>query len=317
MTQLLHDTFCDQAHFVQRQMQRGDSTRLGIREETLTDIVINAIASDHGDCVYTKKFTHKQENSLSGADWLWCVGEPGAWISFAVQAKIESRKTKGINYLHYGRGQQYNRLINFGRAFRIIPKYSLFSVVEENEKLGDPYLGEIDPFQWAFSVISPKHVRHLRTAAERKVSRVRPYSLPWSYVFHHHADSPRPLARSIAENLAKAYWPMENRHRAELGQQPVDCYRNTKWENPHPDRFVTPDISMLALYLLVSSDKRQLDPIPQVSLISTMPATAALELELQKVKAKLAWKRRERSFSRAMSFLDIGGTRYLTYNDRN
>lgn len=315
MPKSLHETLTCQARAVQREMKRADSTRLGIQEETLTDLVINAIASDHSDCVYTKKFTHKEESNLSGVDWLWCVGEPGAWISFAVQAKIESRKTKRINYLHYREGQQYNRLINFSRAFGIIPKYSLFSVVEEGENPGIPDLADLEPILWAFSAISPKHVRHLRTPQDRQVSRVRPYSLPWSYIFTHHGDSYQPLARSIAENLARAYWPMENHHRVELGQRPVDRYRNTKWENPQPDRFVTPDIPLLALYLLVSCETHRIDPVPQVSMISTTSVAAALDAELHKAQPKLAWKRREASFDRAMSFLDTGGTRYLTYDE--
>ena len=177
-------------------------------------------------------------------------------------------------------------------------------------------MGETDPVQWAFSAISPKHLCHLRTSNERNVARVRPYCLPWSYVFHQPADAAQPLARSIAENLAKAYWPMENRHRAELGQKPINRYRNTRWQNPYPDRFITSDIPMLALCLLVSSDRHQLDPIPQVSVISSIPVTVALDAELQKARSKLIWKRRESLFRRAISSLDIGGRRYLSYGER-
>ncbi len=72
-----------------------------------------------------------------------------------------------------------------------------------------------------------------------------------------------------------------------------------------------PDIPLLALYLLVSDGKHRLNPVPQISMISTIPARAALEEELQKASVKLAWKRREKSFRRAMSFLEAGGTRYL------
>ncbi len=197
MAKTLHDTLCDHAYAIQRN-EAYALTGLGLREETLTDLVVNAIAAGHSDFVYTKKFTHKEESSVSGADWLWCVGEPGAWISFAVQAKIESRKTRRINYLHYREGQQYNRLVNFCKIFGIIPKYSLFSAIEQDEVIGEGCLRTIEPVQWAFSAIAPKHVSHLRTAKERCVSRVRPYSLPWSYIFSQQADSVQPLAKGIA-----------------------------------------------------------------------------------------------------------------------
>jgi hypothetical protein len=81
---VLYETFHEQAQWTSDIIQSGFSTRLGILEETITDMHLLAIARRHGDYVVTRKFSRKEEGSQSGADWLWCIGEPGAWFSLLV-----------------------------------------------------------------------------------------------------------------------------------------------------------------------------------------------------------------------------------------
>jgi hypothetical protein len=86
------------------EMDKAIYTGLGIQEETITDILLNGIQFELDKNFLTRKFSHKEEGNITGADWLWCIGEPGSWITFAVQAKIANRNTGRINYLHYKSG---------------------------------------------------------------------------------------------------------------------------------------------------------------------------------------------------------------------
>src|SRR6266545_57232 len=122
LTQMICETFKNQASRISKELARASYTGLGIQEETLTDSLLIRIQFEHDENFLTRKFTRKEEGSITGADWLWCIGEPGAWITFAVQAKIASLKTGKVNYLHYRKGEQYNLLINFCKQFRFISK---------------------------------------------------------------------------------------------------------------------------------------------------------------------------------------------------
>ena len=135
MTQMICDTFKNQASRISNEITRASYTGLGIQEETLSESLLIRIQFEHNEKFFTRKFTGKEEGNITGADWLWCIGEPGSWITFAVQAKIASLKTGRVNYLHYRNGEQYNLLINFCKQFRFIPKYSVFSKLVSGAKL--------------------------------------------------------------------------------------------------------------------------------------------------------------------------------------
>jgi hypothetical protein len=120
---------------VAKEVDIAGYTGLGIHEETLSDLVLNRIRYEYADNFLTRKFTRKEEGSVTGADWLWCIGEPGSWITFAVQAKIVNVDTGRVNYLHYRKGEQHDILINFCRQFRFIPKYSIYGKINDEIKV--------------------------------------------------------------------------------------------------------------------------------------------------------------------------------------
>src|SRR5690349_11164115 len=117
----LYETFHEQAQWTSEIIQSGYSTRLGILEETITDMHLLAIARRHSDYVVTRKFSRKEEGSQSGADWLWCIGEPGAWFSLLVQAKVVQPHTATCRFLDYRSGEQRRPLLRFARLYRLFP----------------------------------------------------------------------------------------------------------------------------------------------------------------------------------------------------
>ena len=125
-------TFQQQALIIASEVEKASYTGLGIQEETITDSLLNRVQYEHKDNFTTRKFTRREEGSITGADWVWCIGEPGAWITFAVQAKIANINTGRVNFLHYRKGEQYALLINFARQFRFVPKYSIYAKIDED-----------------------------------------------------------------------------------------------------------------------------------------------------------------------------------------
>jgi hypothetical protein len=104
----IFDTFQQQALIIADEVDKAGYTGLGIQEETITDSLLIRIKYEHQENFHTRKFTKKEEANISGADWLWCIGEPGAWITFAVQAKIANLNTGRVKHLHYNNGEQYD-----------------------------------------------------------------------------------------------------------------------------------------------------------------------------------------------------------------
>jgi hypothetical protein len=77
----MFDTFQQQALTIADQIAKAGYTGLGIQEETITDSLLIRIQYEHEENFAIRKFTKKEEANISGADWLWCIGEPGAWIT--------------------------------------------------------------------------------------------------------------------------------------------------------------------------------------------------------------------------------------------
>jgi hypothetical protein len=89
----LYQTFRDVALRTGQLIEAGAVSGLGIFEETLTDVNLLEIDRRNKDYIRTYKYKKREEGSKSGADWLWCIGEPGSWISLLIQAKIVNPKT--------------------------------------------------------------------------------------------------------------------------------------------------------------------------------------------------------------------------------
>lgn len=259
------DTFSKQAIRVAKEVDIAGYTSLGIQEETLSDLLLNQIQFNHADNFLTRKFTKREEGSITGADWLWCIGKPGSWITFAVQAKIVNVFTGRVNFLHYRGGEQYSLLINFCRQFKFIPKYSVYGGTEsgnnaftrETEELRD-----IPLEQWAFSMISPRYIRDLKTPREKHVSTVLRFSIPWVYVFCSKNNNTSSLAEIVANNLERVYWKIEMEFRPKNNRKAQENRGRMNWENPWPSSLITQHIPLPVLYLLTSNNLPRKIPIP-------------------------------------------------------
>lgn len=307
-------TFKNQAFQIDNEIARAGYTGLGIQEETLSDLLLNRIQFEHEDNFFTRKFTRKEEGNISGSDWLWCIGEPGAWITFAVQAKIVNLKTGRVHYLHYREGEQYNLLVNFSKQFGVIPKYSIFAKVDENaanlnEKCDA--LKDIPLEQWAFSTVSPKYIKNLSTRKERHISSVLQFAIPWSYVFCSKETNSKSIARQIAQNLEDIYWVLENSYRQQNNQTPRNSFKQIIWENPQPSKLVTQDVPLPVLYLLTQPRFIHKVPIANVSIFSNIPVQLALKNELEKIEGTRQWKTFPKTFENTVNRIQERATTYL------
>jgi hypothetical protein len=287
------NTISEMALRVAKEVDIAGYTGLGIHEETLSDLVLNRIRYEYADNFLTRKFTRKEEGSVTGADWLWCIGEPGSWITFAVQAKIVNIDTGRVNYLHYRKGEQHDLLINFCRQFRFIPKYSIYGKIDDQMdiftmRLDD--LKDIPAEQWAFSMISPLYIKNLKTPKEKHVSNVLKYSVPWSYVFCKKPGDNTSLAETISKNLERVYWIFEKEFRPKRHRKEQNDDSRINWENPLPSKFISEDIPLPVLYLLTKKSFSHKVPIPNVSIFSASPVQQVIEAEIKKIENRRQWK---------------------------
>ncbi len=290
-TKNICNTLLSQTVKIADAVEKASFTGLGIQEETITDLILNNIQYEHEENFYTRKFTRREEGNYSGADWLWCIGEPGAWITFAVQAKITNIKTGRVNYLHYRSGKQHSLLINFSKQFGFIPKYAVYANPDKTVDLFSRKMLKNVPFsQWAFTSISPRYIKHLSTPKERHMSTVLQYAIPWTYAFCEEKNTNTLLANSIAQKLDDIYWLFENEYRRQHNQKEKFKYQRTNWENPEPLKLLSKSIPLPVLYLLTQDNFPSKVPVPNVSVLSRRPALQVLDLELEKNKNLRQWK---------------------------
>jgi len=313
-TKKICNSVSEMALRVAKEVDIAGYTGLGIQEETLSDLVLNQIRYVYSDNFLTRKFTKKEEGNISGADWLWCLGEPGAWITFAVQAKIVNVKTGRVNYLHYRKGEQCELLVDFCRQFRFIPKYSIYGSVNRDVEIFASRLEELKHIpieQWSFSMVAPKYIKDLKTPTDKQISSVLKFSIPWSYVFCDKTDNDLPLAIRIAKNLENLYWRFENEFKIRRRKGVKSQSKRTNWENPFPSDFITNDVPLPVLYLLTNKRFPYKVPIPNVSIFSTSPVHQLLETELKKIEDRRQWKNFPGVFERAIWRIQDRNDRFL------
>lgn len=187
---LTHDELCltlkNRAQWTSKNIGDGLSTRLGLLEETITDVNLLEIAKVHQDYVITKKFTRRQEGSQSGADWLWCVGEPGSWLILLVQAKIVNPATGNCQSLNYRKGEQCSLLVAYARKIRAVPLYVIYSHIPSGYQpppKASPKFGDIDSEYWGCAWLTPKTVKALNRNKHKKLELILAESIPWSLPF--------------------------------------------------------------------------------------------------------------------------------------
>ena len=302
----IFDTFQQQTLIIADEVHKAGYTGLGIQEETITDSLLIRIQYEHKENFTTRKFTKKEEANFSGADWLWCIGEPGAWITFAIQAKIANLITGRVNFLHYHNGEQYALLINFARQFGFIPKYTIYSKVDDKINLfarSVPKLSNRPAGMWSFAAISPIYVKHLLSPKEKHISSVLQFAVPWAHAFCEEGNENIPIARAIAGNLESVYWSLANEHRRRHKQNPRYSYSRINWENPQPLQLVSESMPLPVLYLMTQQRFPHKVPISNVSVFSRQPVLQSLEIELAKVDGSKKWKIFPRVFERKVEKL--------------
>jgi len=296
MTALIKDifnTFHQQSLMIADEVKKAGYTGLGIQEESITDILLNRIAYEHKENFATRKFTRKEEGNFSGADWLWCIGEPGAWITFAIQAKIANINTGRVNYLHYRNGEQHSSLIRFARQFHFIPKYTIYAKVSDEIELFSKSVLELSntPIeQWSFASISPSYIKNLLAAKERHISSVLQFAIPWTYAFHENSNENMSIAKLIAGNFEKVYWNLENESRRRRKQNLVTSFKRINWENPQPLQLVSKSIPLPVLYLMTQNKFPHKVPISNVSIFSQASVLEIISTELAKIESTRKWK---------------------------
>lgn len=286
----LCETFQECTAWTNGSIEDGLSSRLGILEETLTDINLVKISKRHSDFILTKKFSRREEGSQSGADWLWCIGEPGAWFSLLVQAKIVNPVTSTCHLLNYRSGEQCKLLTNFSRRYRLLPLYCLYSYIAEEfypSSKSLPSLSKISSSEWACSLVIPKFVKKLVKQKHKKQSDLLKYGIPWTYPFYQaEANSDQQLAYSLAEAMRQIRTEFESVNSSEASVYLLDTpsekankqgTSRISWDNPDPLLLITPELPNIALRLLEGKISAVKSPIAGVSIISSVPVEAALQ----------------------------------------
>ena len=315
----IFNTFQQQALIIAEEVYKAGYTGLGIQEETITDSLLNRIQYEHKENFATRKFTKKEEGNISGADWLWCIGEPGAWITFAIQAKIANMNTGRVNFLHYNHGDQYSLLINFAKQFHFIPKYTIYSMVDDKIELFSrsvPELSNRPAKLWSFASISPFYIKKLLSRKEKHISNVLQFAVPWDYAFCDEVTESTQIARIIAENFENLYWAFENEHRRRHKQKPTYGYKRINWENPQPLRLVSESMPLPVLYLMTQKRFSHKVPISNVSVFSKSPVLEVIEIELAKIEGSKVWRNFPMVFERKVKKLQNSDRIYMLTDGR-
>jgi hypothetical protein len=283
----LYDTFCERTRWTNYMIETGFASRLGIFEETITDVNLAEIWHRHPDHVLTKKFSRRQEGSESGADWLWCIGEPGSWLSLLIQAKVVNPANSICYQLNYQSGQQRDLLVKFAHQHKLLPLYCVYNHIAEGTRppaKAAPSLSGIDPSEWACALLIPKHVKTLTKQDKRKQIDILNYGIPWTYPFHYAATSEQPLlAEALAEAIGKVRADFDElerrlqsrtRTRARTINQPKI---RVELDNPDPSLLVTSDLPKIVLDLVKGKINPLHAPVGGVSIVSKIPIRPYLE----------------------------------------
>ncbi|WP_242342703.1 hypothetical protein [Anaeromyxobacter terrae] len=295
----LRETLESRATWTNNIIRDGFTSRLGILEETITDMHLLEIHQRHRAHVWTRKFTRKEEASLSGADWLWIIGEPGSWFPVAIQAKIINPANGKCRLLNYKGGQQLGTLVRFARTYRFLPRYCVYSTLDGSfapkSRLMPGLRLPLD--QWACTLVAPRAVS---TLIQRKMSLqedILNEGIPWAVPFAGSSSSsstpPRnesssaasPLDESLATSIA-SQMPMllTPSDRAALAKDPgKKLSRRVRWDDPDPRAALTLEFPRIAAHLLagygarrVWGSTRERLPVAGVSVISSEPIAEAL-----------------------------------------
>lgn len=282
-------TLQERAKWTDRSIKHGLSTRLGLMEETITDINLLEVAMQHEDYVFTKKFSRRQEGSVSGADWLWCIGEPGAWLLLLVQAKIISPKTGKCNYLNYRRGSQRSLLLKYARKIRAMPIYVVYAHIPtgyEPPPKASPHFSRMDANDWGCSWVTPRSVKKLVLAKSYKLEDVLRHGIPWASPFcaEPTSDAPLGLAAQVARGFQGTRAKLTDRHLVPQLVEKTETSterkkHRTEWDEVDPNQLIQESFPNVVTRLLNQAQQSR----PAIGGISVVSAVPLRELEERKL----------------------------------
>lgn len=276
----------ERAHWTHNIITKSTMFRLGIMEETITDMHLFSIADKFSNNVLTKKFNRREEGSKSGADWLWIIGEPGSWLPLLIQAKIINPQTGNIQRLDYKNGNQRKRLLSYARQHGFVPLYCIYSSIQSEFKLPDYFAYVERPIEdWACSFVSPKTVRFLSKAGIRNQSEILKHAMPWMEPFCLVSAYSEPNGQSIALSIENIRDNFEKEKIYKLtgkiiARQEVSLQKRTSWENLDATHAVRKNIPRSICEWFREETCNFHVPLSGASIISSVPITQIKELNI-------------------------------------
>lgn len=274
------------AHWTQNFILRSNALRLGILEETITDMHLFSVADKYGENVITRKFNRREEGAKSGADWLWIVGEPGNWLPLLIQAKVVNPRTQNCQHFDYKNGEQRRRLLQYARQHYYLPLYCIYSYIPSHFNPPKQFMrANRSNDDWACSFLSPKAVRELSQAGTKSQSEILKYCIPWMepFCWNSHENS------SKGKTVATAFIDIRDTFSGTATKRLTDATcsgslhsvrKRANWENLDASRAVRTEIPRSICRWLKSSSPANLNvPLSGVSIISTAPIAEIKELQ--------------------------------------
>ena len=274
------------AHWTQNFIYRSNVLRLGILEETITDMHLFSIADKYANNVITRKFNRREEGSQSGADWLWIIGEPGSWLPLLIQAKVINLKTQKCQHFDYKNGEQRKRLLKYARLHGCLPLYCIYSYIPPDFIPPEQFIrADRSNEDWACSFLSPRSVRELSQAGIKSQKEVLKYCIPWMEPFC--SDSSKNSSKG--EAIAAAFTNIRDKFAKSATKELVSTACTKKlsllkkrisWENLDATPAVRTEIpSFICSWFKANSTINLNVPLSEVSIISTTPIAEISELQ--------------------------------------
>lgn len=279
-------TFQERAIWTGNTIGDGFATRVGILEESLTNFHLLEFARRHPEHIVTRQFTRREEGSASGADWLWCIGEPGSWISLLVQAKIVNPDTGTCAQLDYRKGVQRGKLVKFARTHRILPVYCIYSHIPAGytpECRTSSAFSSLHVDQWSCAWVPPRRVHELSDVRSRSQEDILDQSIPWMFPF---CSASREDDSSLAEGIATGFGRARSALRAYsdgsasvyLADEEATSATGSsprkpriQWDDPDPQALVSRDLPRIAERLLAGRVPATKSPVSAVAILSAVP----------------------------------------------
>ncbi|MGW6263999.1 hypothetical protein [Cellulosimicrobium funkei] len=120
------DALVREALVLGRRIADGDDAGIVQRETTITETTLLNLRQVLGERLQITTLTQDEEGK-QGADWIWCVGGPGGWFSFWVQAKKLKSGVYDIGYTSKTGRLQVDTLINAATFAGVVPVHVLFN----------------------------------------------------------------------------------------------------------------------------------------------------------------------------------------------